>query len=76
MPIERGGGRAALQPLHEALDENAILILFAEGSRGSPDEKMEPFKAGVYLLLAKREQQRVPVYSVGVQGLGYVFGKG
>lgn len=60
--IERGGGAAALDPVHAALTEGASLILFPEGQRG-PGPLPLPFKKGLYhLALAHPQVELVPVW--------------
>lgn len=54
--------RRSLDLLLEALEGNASLIIFPEGTRGRGDE-VGPFKSGLYYLWLKRpDVQFVPVY--------------
>ena len=59
--------------VYEALDQNHIVILFPEGSRGEP-EKVSTLKSGIYFLL--KERPDVPVYPVFMHGLGKSLPKG
>lgn len=56
------GGRAALDPLHAALDEGFSLIIFPEGGR-FPGPLPQPFKSGLYhLAQAHPEVELIPVW--------------
>ena len=58
---------------HQALDQEDILILFPEGSRGKP-EQLSQLKKGVYYLLSERnDTQATPVM---IHGLGRSLPKG
>lgn len=61
------------QGVYEALDQNHIVILFPEGSRGEP-EKVSRLKSGIYHLL--KERLEVPIYPVFMHGLGKSLPKG
>lgn len=61
------------QGVYEALDQNHIVILFPEGSRGEP-EKVSRLKSGIYHLL--KERPEVPIYPVFMHGLGKSLPKG
>ena len=60
--IARGAGEAALEPVTEALQQGASLIVFPEGTRG-PDLRPAPFKSGLYhLAKAFPQVDLVPVW--------------
>lgn len=63
--VERQGrtpGTNPLQPMLDALDEGASLIIFPEGTRGSGEE-LQPFKSGIFHLAKHRPQvELVPVW--------------
>ena len=76
IPLERSGEvdkNTLFDECHEALDNDEILVLFPEGSRGEPD-KMSALKKGVYHLIKDREN--VSVTPVVMHGLGYALPKG
>lgn len=74
LPITRGGGREEMQAICEAaLDRGEILILFPEGTRGSP-EQIAPFKKGVAFVARSRPQ--VPVIPIFLHGLGKSLPRG
>jgi len=58
---------AAMAPVVQALDAGEIVILFPEGSRGTP-EVLSAFKRGVTELVCARPA--VPLVPVWLQGLG------
>lgn len=71
--VTRGGGPAALDPLHDALRDGASLILFPEGTRGH-GPMPAPFRSGLYHLAAAHEAvELVPVY---LANLGRALPKG
>ena len=74
IPLERGGGaRDPLQPLVRALEEKNILLLFPEGSRGSPGAMAE-IKPGLWHLARRCPEASIhPVY---LHGLGRAMPKG
>jgi 1-acyl-sn-glycerol-3-phosphate acyltransferase len=76
IPIERQVGRSAgnlFTPLLNVLEENAILILFPEGTRGEP-ESLGKLKNGIAHILSERPE--VPVIPVFFYGLGRSLPKG
>ncbi len=76
IPLNRRPKRrdeSLFQGVYDALDQNEIVILFPEGSRGEP-EKVSRLKSGIYYLL--RERPDVPVYPVFMHGLGKSLPKG
>lgn len=63
-----------LQPLTQALDEGASLILFPEGTRNTTSQKLLPFKSGLYRLAkARPDVEMVPVW---IENLNRVMPKG
>ena len=77
IPINRDGFRPSDgDPLREcsgALDKNEILIIFPEGTRGTPGE-FGPFKSGVSHLA--RRHPDIPVIPIFIRGLEKVLPKG
>lgn len=76
IPIERKMTRdirGMFEPMIKALDDDGIIIVFPEGSRGEP-ERLSRYKSGVYYLL--RERPDVPVIPVFLHGLGKALPKG
>lgn len=76
IPLERCGQvdkSRVFDQCHAALDNQEILILFPEGSRGEPD-KMSALKKGVYHLIKDRDE--VSTTPVVMHGLGYALPKG
>lgn len=74
IPIDRSGEcDNPTQPIMDALKENYTVIIFPEGSRGSPEERV-PLKYGITKILeAKPDIQITPVY---MHGLGKSLPKG
>lgn len=70
-PKDRGGD--ILAPVIAALDQDSILILFPEGTRGEP-EAMGKLKNGISHLVSERPE--VPVIPVFFYGLGKCLPKG
>ncbi len=75
IPIERKAmaGQDILAPVFAALDNNGILILFPEGTRGEP-ENMGKLKNGIGHILSERPD--IPVIPVFFYGLGKSLPKG
>ncbi len=76
IPVERGSKDKTKDPLegcYRALDEDKVLILFPEGSRGEP-EQMTDLKKGVSYLAERCPQ--APVTPVFTHGLGKALPKG
>jgi len=76
IPLERQSTDKHVDPLtssSDALRNGEILILFPEGSRGTP-EQMGSFKTGV-AHLAKRHPD-IPITPIFLHGLGKVLPKG
>jgi 1-acyl-sn-glycerol-3-phosphate acyltransferase len=75
IPIIRNQGQKNIDPLapcYDALDQNKILILFPEGTRGQP-EKLSDFKKGISWLMEKRPE--IPVTPIFIHGLGKALPK-
>lgn len=64
---------AQFKPIYEALDNDEIIIIFPEGSRGEA-EHLSHFKRGIAVLSQK--YPTVPVIPVFLQGLGKCLPKG
>lgn len=62
-----------LQPIHDVLAQDQIVIFYPEGSRGQP-EIMSEFKKGIAHLIVKNPD--VPVVPVYMVGLGKSLPKG
>lgn len=76
IPIERKMTRdikGLFQPMINALDDDGIIIVFPEGSRGEA-EKLTRYKSGVYYMM--RERPDVPIVPVFLHGLGKALPKG
>ena len=79
IPISRRGeGRGEnsdpLAGCYTALDRGDILILFPEGTRGTPEGSMGEFKKGIQILA--QNQPDMPVCPVHLHGLSKIFPKG
>jgi 1-acyl-sn-glycerol-3-phosphate acyltransferase len=71
---ERKEGANPLQAMLDALDGGDSLIIFPEGTRNLGDEKLLPFKSGLYhLAQARPEVELVPVW---IANLNRVMPKG
>lgn len=74
IPLERAGMKKnPLADLEATLDRGEILILFPEGSRGAPEQRIQ-FKRGVAYLSKSRPE--VPIHPVFMHGLGKALPKG
>ena len=76
IPIERKmtrDFRGMFKPVRQSLDDDGIIILFPEGSRGEA-EQLSKYKSGIYYLM--REKPEVPVVPLFIHGLGKALPKG
>ena len=71
--IRREDGKHPLDPISEVLDQNGIVLLFPEGTRGEP-EQMDDFQTGVAHLA--RRHPEIPITPVFMHGLGKALPKG
>ena len=62
--IDRDFGKAGLQKTLALLDEGRAVLVFPEGER-THDGELEPFKAGISLLVKK---VKAPIVPVGIAG--------
>lgn len=65
--------RGMFRPVLESLDDDGIIILFPEGSRGEA-EQLSKYKSGIYYLM--RERPDIPITPVFMHGLGKALPKG
>ncbi|WP_414049093.1 lysophospholipid acyltransferase family protein [Macrococcus animalis] len=75
IPIERKmtkDFKGMFQPILDELDNDGIIILYPEGSRGEP-EKLSKYKSGIYYLM--RERPEVPIQPIFMHGLGKALPK-
>ncbi len=76
IPLDRSG-RTSQEELFsgctQALDENDILIIFPEGSRGDP-EKISKIRKGIFYLL--KDRLETPITPVVMHGLGRALPRG
>ncbi len=76
IPLDRSGSanqEDLFRPCHQALDNNDILIIFPEGSRGAP-EQMSRLRKGLFYMIKDRAD--VQVTPVVMHGLGKALPKG
>ena len=71
--IRRENGKHPLDPISEVLQEDGIVLLFPEGTRGEP-EKMDEFQSGVAHIA--RRHPDIPITPVFMHGLGKALPKG
>ncbi len=69
----REDGKHPLQPISDALNDQGIVLLFPEGTRGEP-ERMDTFQSGVAHLA--RMHPGVPIIPIFMYGLGKALPKG
>jgi len=76
IPLSRTGFRQAeelFSPCYHALDNNDILILFPEGTRGDPEQRGR-LKKGIYHLIKPRAE--TPLIPIIMHGLGRALPRG
>lgn len=76
IPLDRSGEgkrEELFEGCHEALDNDEILILFPEGSRGDP-EQISALKKGVFFIVDQRDNTHVT--PVMMHGLGRALPRG
>ena len=71
--IRREKGKHPLDPISEVLQDDGIVLLFPEGTRGEP-EKMDEFQSGVAHIA--RRHPDIPITPVFMHGLGKALPKG
>ncbi|MBK17925.1 MAG: 1-acyl-sn-glycerol-3-phosphate acyltransferase [Rhodospirillaceae bacterium] len=75
IPISRKNAKGnPLAGCFQALEKEAILVIFPEGSRGNPEDSMSEFKQGIRVIA--RKFPNVPVSPVFLHGLGKSLPKG
>ena len=67
-PIERVGGRKALEDAEELLDKELALIVYPEGTR-SRDGRVQPFHHGVSILALEHRVPVIPIYMHGTAAI-------
>ncbi len=73
-PEARAEGENPMQDILDALSQGASLIIFPEGLRNMTDQKLLPFKAGIYNMgAALPELEIVPVW---IENLNKIMPKG
>lgn len=65
--------RRMFKPVLQSLNDDGIIILFPEGSRGEA-EQLSKYKSGIYYLM--RERPDVPIVPLFIHGLGKALPKG
>ena len=76
VPIDRDAvtrGRDPFKACHDALADDAVLLVFPEGTRGRP-ERLSSFKKGIGYLADRHPT--VPIIPVFLHGFGKVLPKG
>ncbi len=76
IPIDREAKRDRghpLEPITDQLNQDAIVLLFPEGTRGKPEQR-EPFQRGIAHLA--RRHVNVPIVPVFLYGLGKALPRG
>ena len=76
IPLDRSGHTEQAELFSgclEALDQNTILIIFPEGSRGDP-EKISKIRKGIFYLL--KDRLDTPITPVVMHGLGRALPRG
>ena len=71
--IRRENGKHPLDPISEVLQDDGIVLLFPEGTRGEP-EKLDEFQSGVAHIA--RRHPDIPITPVFMHGLGKALPKG
>lgn len=69
----RGSIDEQFNPIYQALDNNEIIIIFPEGSRGEA-EHLSHFKRGIAVLA--KQYPKVPITPIFLHGLGMCLPKG
>jgi 1-acyl-sn-glycerol-3-phosphate acyltransferase len=63
-----------LEPVRDALESGASLIIFPEGTRNTTDASLQPFKSGIYYLAAAYPD--IPLVPTWIENVGRVMPKG
>jgi 1-acyl-sn-glycerol-3-phosphate acyltransferase len=75
--VERAGAKPSGDPIEsmvQALDNGDSLILFPEGTRNTSEQRLLPFKSGIYRLALQRPA--IEIVPVWMENLGRVLPKG